>query len=231
MPEIRTVHTARTAHDCQTPVTRPRLLDLYCGEGGASMGYHRAGFDVIGVDIQPQPRYPFPLHQGDALTLLPALVEQYRPTAVAASPTCQTRCRVTDWRGNRADHPDLLTPTLEALDKLGLPYVVENVPEAAWDGTMRADYRLCGTQFGLNVRRHRVFQRGNWTGYELVPPCRCYRRKDLVPFEHKDERAFRTAMGCTWMTNLGGRQAIPPAYTDHIGRQLLTAITTSPIAA
>ena len=206
---------------------KPRILDLFCCEGGASMGYHRAGFEVIGVDIEPQPRYPFRFIQGDALSLLPDLVRQYRPVAIAASPTCQTRSRATAWRGKRENHPDLLTPTLEMLDHLGLPYVVENVPEAAWDGTMRPDYLLCGTQFGLNVRRHRVFQRGNWTGYELLPPCQCYRRKDLVPFEHKNERAFADAMGCDWMTNLGGRQAIPPAYTTHIGEQLLAALTPS----
>lgn len=212
-------------------MTRPILIDLYCGEGGASVGYHRAGFHVIGVDIEPQPRYPFTFHQGDALALLPQLVEQYRPAAIGASPTCQTRSRATAWRGRREDHPDLLTPTLDALDQLGLPYVVENVPEAAWDGTMRPDYLLCGTQFGLKVRRHRVFQRGHWTGYELLPPCRCYRNPNLIPFGHKHERAFADALGCDWMTNLGGRQAIPPAYTRHIGEQLLAAISTTAHAA
>ncbi|WDZ87222.1 DNA cytosine methyltransferase [Micromonospora cathayae] len=212
-------------------MNRPIAIDLYCGEGGASMGYHRAGFHVIGVDLHPQPRYPFTFHQGDALTLLPDLVRQYRPAAVAASPTCQTRARVTSWRGKRENHPDLLTPTLDALDRLGLPYVVENVPEAAWDGTMRPDYLLCGTQFGLNVRRHRVFQRGHWAGYELLPPCRCYRNPTLLAFEHKGERAFTDALGCHWMTNLGGRQAIPPACTEHIGRQLLVAVTAGRAAA
>lgn len=200
---------------------RPRLLDLFCCEGGASMGYHRAGFDVIGVDIEDQPRYPFTFVKGDALALLPDLIEQYRPVAIAASPTCQTRSRATAWRGRRENHPDLLTPTLALLEQVGLPYVVENVPEAAWDGTMRSDYLLCGTQFGLNVRRHRVFQRGFWDGYELLPPCTCYRNPALLPFEHKDERAFADALGCTWMTSKGGRQAIPPAYTQHIGEQLM----------
>ncbi|WP_433651048.1 DNA cytosine methyltransferase [Micromonospora zamorensis] len=210
---------------------RPLAIDFFCGEGGASMGYHRAGFRMLGVDKEPQPRYPFAFRQGDALTLLPELVEQYRPAAVFGSPTCQTKCRVTEWRGSRDNHPDLLTPTLEAFEALGLPYVVENVPEAAWDDTMRADYLLCGTQFGLNVKRHRVFQQGFWSGFDLLPPHRCHRNKKLIPFEHKDERAFADALGCEWMTNLGGRQAIPPAYTEHIGRQLMAYLGADQVAA
>ncbi len=200
---------------------RPVLVDLFCCEGGASTGYHRAGFDVIGVDIVDQPRYPFTFRKGDALALLPDLIAEFNPAAIAASPTCQTRSRATAWRGRREDHPDLLTPTLRLLDQVGLPYIVENVPEAAWDGTMRADYLLCGTQFGLNVKRHRVFQRGYWDGYALLPPCTCHRNPRLLPFEHKNERAFTDALGCGWMTNLGGRQAIPPAFTEFIGEQLM----------
>lgn len=205
-------------------MTRPRLLDLFCGAGGAAMGYHRAGWDVVGVDIEPQPRYPFTFVRDDALALLQDHDALSAYDAIHASPTCQTRATVTAWRGSRDNHPDTLTPTLTALSVLETPWVVENVPEAVRDGSMRADYLLCGTQFGLNVRRHRVFQRGNWTAYELLPPCRCWRRPDLVPFGHKGERAFADAMGCDWMTNLEGRQAIPPAYTEHIGRQLLAAI-------
>lgn len=198
------------------------LIDLFCGEGGASMGYHRAGFEVVGVDIEPQPRYPFIFHQGDALTLLPELIDRYRPAAIGASPTCQRKARVTAWRGNREDHPNTLTPTLRALERLDIPWVVENVPEAADE--LRPDYLLCGTQFGLPVRRHRIFQRGNWTAYELLPPCQCWRNPHLLPFMHKGERAFADAMGCDWMTNLGGRQAVPPAFTEYIGGQLLAHI-------
>ena len=212
-------------------MTRPILIDLFCCEGGASMGYHRAGFDVIGVDIEPQPRYPFTFHQGDALDLLPELIDRYQPAAIAASPTCQTRSRATAWRGRREDHPDLLTPTLLTLDSLGLPYVVENVPEAAWDGTMRPDYLLCGTQFGLKVRRHRVFQRGYWATYELLPPCTCYRNPELLAFEHKNERAWADALGCDWMTARGGRQAIPPAMTEYIGGHLMSWLRVGQVAA
>jgi len=215
-----------------------KLLDLFCGAGGAAMGYHQAGFTVVGVDINPQPNYPYEFHQADAIELLEALADNW-PTgralppleqfdAIHASPTCQTRSRATAWRGRREDHPDLLTPTLQALETVRLPWIVENVPEAAWDGTMRADYLLCGTQFGLNVRRHRAFQLGNWMSFQLIPPCQCYRNPRLIPFEHKDERAFADAMECTWMTNLEARQAIPPAMTEHLGRQLtahLQAVT------
>jgi hypothetical protein len=98
--------------------------------------------------------------------------------------------------------------------------VVENVPEAP----VRPDYLLCGTQFGLRVRRHRAFQRGNWTAYDLLPPCQCYRNPRLLPFEHKDERAFADAMGCTWMSKTEARQAVPPAFTEYIGRQLVAVI-------
>jgi DNA (cytosine-5)-methyltransferase 1 len=181
------------------------------------MGYHRAGFDVVGVDIVDQPRYPFEFHQADALEYLAGHWQEF--DAIHASPTCQRKARVTAWRGNREDHPNTLTPTLAALRELGVPYVVENVPEAGDE--LRADFLLCGTQFSLPVRRHRIFERGNWDSYELIPPCNCYKRPDLQVFEHKDERAFADAMGCTWMSSLGGRQAIPPAYTEHIGRQLM----------
>jgi hypothetical protein len=197
---------------------KPRLLDLFCCAGGAGYGYHLAGFDVTGVDIQPQPHYPFEFIQADALHVLRTWdLSGY--SAIHASPPCQFKARVTAWRGSREDHPDLLTPTLEALSGLDIPWIVENVPEAA--PPLRADYLLCGTQFGLAVRRHRIFQRGGWSAYDLMPSCQCYRNPSLLPFGHKGERAFADAMGCTWMNKDEGRQAIPPAYTEHIGTQLI----------
>ena len=202
---------------------RPRLLDLFCCAGGAGMGYHLAGFEVVGVDKYPQPNYPFEFIQADALDVLGDGEFLARFDAIHASPTCQRKARVTAWRGRREDHPNTLTPTLRALERLTVPWVVENVPEAADE--LRPDYLLCGTQFGLRVKRHRIFQRANWHGYELLPPCRCYRNPRLVPFEHKGERAFADAMGCTWMTNLEGRQAIPPAFTRFIGEQLMAHLT------
>lgn len=181
------------------------------------MGYHRAGFDVTGVDIEPQPHYPFEFVQADAMTYP---LDGFG--AIHASPTCQRYSRATAWRGDRGDHPDLLTPILARLAGITVPWVVENVPEAC--PPLRPDYMLCGTQFGLPVRRHRAFQRGNWYAYELRPTCQCYRNPRLLPFMHKGERAFADAMGCTWMSKEEGRQAIPPAYTEYIGLQLVTEV-------
>ena len=203
-----------------------RLLDLFSCAGGARKGYELAGFDVTGVDVEPQPNYPGKFIQADALDVLANRDFLAGFDAIHASPTCQTFARVTEWRGTRDDHPDLLTPTLELLRQVELPWIVENVPEAVSAHVLRADYLLCGTQFGLKVKRHRAFQVGNWSSYELLPPCHCYRRRDLIPFEHKDERAFANAMGCTWMTAKEARQAIPPAYTEHIGAALMSELKT-----
>ena len=183
------------------------------------MGYHRAGFDIVGVDIEPQPHYPFEFVQADALAILTSItILDF--DAIHASPVCKTFARVTAWRGDRANHPDTLTPTLQALAATNMRYVVENVPEAC--PPLRGDLLLCGSQFGLQVRRHRVFQLGGWTiPYSLMPPCDCGRAR---PFMHKHERAYTDAMGCTWMDKTSGRQAIPPAYTEYIGRQLIDAL-------
>jgi len=191
---------------------RPRLLDLFCCEGGCSEGYFRAGFDVTGVDIEPQPRYQFEFVQGDALEYVAAHGHEF--DAIAASPPCQYYAAVTAWRGRQEDHPDLVGATRDALNATGLPYVIENVPEAP----VRPDFLLCGSMFGLPIRRHRVFE-VNWQPAYLVPSCH-HKRTDLA-FEHKSERAYADALGCDWMSARGGRQAIPPAYTEFIGRQLI----------
>jgi hypothetical protein len=194
---------------------RRRLVDLFCGAGGVTRGYQLAGFHVTGVDIAPQPRYVGDaFHQADALTFP---LDGF--DAVHASPTCQTFARVTAWRGSRGDHPDLLTPTLARLAAVDVPWVVENVPEAP----LRHDLLLCGSQFGLRVRRHRVFQLGNWSTYSLMPPCQHDR---LLPFMHKGERAYAVALGCGWMTNREARQAVPPAYTEFIGAALMAELRT-----
>jgi hypothetical protein len=204
------------------PTAQRELLDLFSCAGGCAMGYHRAGFKVTGVDIRPQPHYPFDFIQADALEVLADKAFLAGFDAIHASPTCQNRARVTEWRGSRENHPDTLTPTLALLGELSIPWVVENVPEAC--PPLRPDYLLCGTQFGLSVRRHRAFQRGNWSAFELIQPCQCYRNPRLLPFEHKGERAFADAMGCTWMNKDEGRQAIPPAYTEYIGGQLIEVL-------
>jgi hypothetical protein len=192
-------------------VTRPRLLDLFSGAGGAAEGYHRAGFDVVGVDINPQPRYPFEHHQADALTFPFDGFD-----AIHASPPCQHYANVTRWRGDAANHPDLLGPTLDRLTGQPAPFVIENVPEAI----ARPDLMLCGSMFGLKVRRHRAFIiRPPF--FTLLHPCAHHR---LLPFMHKGERAYADAMGCTWMNKTEAREAIPPAYTEFIGAQLLAAL-------
>ncbi|MEU8488427.1 DNA cytosine methyltransferase [Streptomyces sp. NPDC048641] len=195
------------------PLRRPnglRVLDLCCGAGGLSMGYYLAGFDVVGVDHRPQPNYPFTFHRANALTFP---LDGF--DLVHASWPCQHFANVTAWRGDQADHPDLLTPGRTRLQASGLPWVMENVPEAP----LRPDYLLCGTQFGLKVRRHRSFETSWGGGGDLVPPC--WHRKGLLAFEHKGERAYADAMGCTWMTNKEARQAVPPAYTQWIATQYL----------
>ena len=195
-------------------MSRPRLLDLFCGAGGAAMGYHRAGFDVTGVDINPQPHYPFEFTQADAMTYP---LDGF--DVIHASPVCLGYANVTAWRGNPADHPRQLEATIERLSASGLPCIVENVPEAAstWDDI------LCGSQFGLKdgngrvIKRHRGFRYLGWRGFSLMPPCD---HRKILPFMHKAERAYADAMGCTWMNKTEARQAIPPAYTEHIGRMI-----------
>lgn len=199
----------------------PELLDLFSCAGGAATGYRQAGFRVTGVDINPQPNYPFTFVQADALDILRDEEFVARFDAIHASPTCQTYANVTNWRGRQIDHPDLLTPTLDLLADVRLPWVVENVPEAADDGPLRSDLLLCGTQFGLRVKRHRAFQLGNWAHFDLRPPHHCHRNPALLPFAHKGERAYADAMGCTWMNKTEARQAIPPAYTHYIGEALM----------
>ncbi len=192
---------------------RPRLLDLYCGAGGAAVGYDRAGFDVVGVDITPQPRYPYYFIQGDALEFL-GLGQSASFDTIHASPPCQHYAAVTAWRGSQDDHPDLVAETRRLLEATGLPWVMENVREAPLTGHVM----LCGSMFDLPVRRHRHFET-SWNGWAMTQPCQ-HRASDLA-FEHKQERAYADAMGCSWMTAREAREAIPPAYTEYIGAALL----------
>jgi len=222
-------------------VQRPLLLDLFCGGGGAAMGYQRAGFDVVGVDHRPQPHYPFAFHQGDALDPLADLGA--RADAIHASPPCQHYSAATR-AIDRSDYPDLLAPTLAALAQLGKPYVVENVEGAPFPGGL---YRvtLCGSHFGLGaegwaLRRHRHF--GSNVLMLAPGPCRCVvdRRARRIAGVYGGgsrsvERArtvrhggftpgvemARALMGIDWLPLESLQQAIPPAYTEHLGSQLL----------
>ena len=188
-----------------------RLLDLFCGAGGAAMGYHRAGFEVVGVDIKPQPHFPFEFHQADALEFP---LDGY--DAIHASPPCQHYAPVTRWRGSRDSHPDLVPAVRARLRVCGVAWAIENVTGSP----LMPDFMLCGSMFGLPVRRHRYFQTS--VPIRLVPPC-SHRRGDLV-FEHKQERAYADAMGCGWMSSHAAREAIPPAYTEFIGTALAQVI-------
>lgn len=211
-------------------MSRPRLLDLYCGAGGAGMGYSLAGFDVIGVDLHPQPRYPFDFVQADALDIEAYAELVGRIDAVHASPPCQAYTRAGALRTNRADHPRLIEPTRALLRALGLPYVIENVPGAP----LLDPVQLCGTSFGLGgdgweLQRHRLFE----TSFHARGTACAHRLPAISIVGHGATKATRerlgrnpriaekrAAMGIKWTNRDELSEAIPPAYTNHIGRQL-----------
>lgn len=205
-----------------------RLLDLFSGAGGAAMGYYRAGFtDIVGVDIKPQPRYPFTFIQSDALEYLAAHGHEF--DAIHVSPPCQAYSTMSVCNPGRT-YPDLIGDTRELLKLNGSPYVIENVNGAP----LLHSIRLCGLMFGLKVYRHRYFESnigmlspGHPAHRESIP--RAGRGASSTGFisvagHLSDVKAARIAMGIDWM---GGNElslAIPPAYTEFIGKQLLAAI-------
>jgi C-5 cytosine-specific DNA methylase len=203
---------------------KPRLLDLFCGAGGAAVGYSRAGFEIVGVDIEPQPNYPFEFWQGDALLTLSEYPWEGRWDAIHASPPCQGYANVTLWRGDQEEHPRLIEPTRELLKQTGLPYVLENVRTEALENPIM----LCGSQLGLPIRRHRYFET-NWDGFALMPSCQHH--PSHLAFEHKGERAYADAMGCGWMTSLEAREAIPPMFTAFLGARLMAHLKAQEKAA
>jgi DNA (cytosine-5)-methyltransferase 1 len=208
---------------------RPRLLDLFCGAGGAAMGYHRAGFDVTGVDIKPQPHYPFTFIQADAMECLTNYTSQLAACdfdAIHASPPCQdhTRQYVPQKHGTGW----MLAAAREDLNTIGLPWVIENVPGAP----MRADYKLCGCMFGLpRLKRERWFET-SWHAFDLRAPCQHPEASISVTgtgtptgtwkvYGSLKLADFQQVMGIYWMDRAELSQAIPPAYTELIGRALL----------
>ncbi|WP_063821360.1 hypothetical protein [Nocardia cerradoensis] len=208
---------------------RPVLLDLFCKEGGASMGYHLAGFDVVGVDMEPQPRYPFEFHQADALEFLEQHARDF--DAFAGSPPCQLYSNTQRLRGR--EHPDLVGPLRESFQRLtgGRPWVIENVPGAP----LHAPILLCGAMFDqLRVYRHRLFESNIALPVPEHPAhrvkvTRMGRPPAADEFMHvvgnfSGVAQAKTAMGIDWMTRDGLREAIPPAYTEFIGHRLLAAL-------
>jgi len=213
-----------------------RLLDVFSGAGGSAVGYHRAGFtDITGVDLAPMPRYPFRFVQADALEFL-AGVKPGEYDLIHASPPCQgySRMRHLPWLKGR-EWPLLIAETQQALRKLGTPYVIENVADAPLDGVI-----LCGTMFpGVKVFRHRrfgsshlIFAPHHAPHTEILGPKPAGRRGHLndrrspnangwISVIRGDIAASRQAMGIDWMTREELCEAIPPAYTEWIGRQLL----------
>ena len=209
---------------------KPRLLDLFCGAGGAAAGYHRAGFTVVGVDIKPQPHYPFEFHQWDALAVEIA-PWNFGFDAIHASPPCQAYSTITP---DHSAHPDLVGPTRELLQATGLPWVMENVMGAP----LVPMVTLCGSMFGLRVRRHRQFE----SNVLLLQPTCQHRQQGQVLGVYGDggagyfpspnrgggikahQRDFATLMGMPWATPQEIVQAIPPAYTEYIGGQLLALV-------
>jgi DNA (cytosine-5)-methyltransferase 1 len=189
------------------------------------MGYHRAGFDVVGVDNRPQPRYPFEFVQADAMTFP---LDGF--DAVHASPPCKSHSILARNLGIAGRHPDQLTPARARLVATGLPWVIENVPGAP----MRADFKLCGCLFGLRTSerqlvRERWFET-SWHGFEMRPPCHHALAAVTVTgggavhghaTRSADLATRREAMGINWMNRDELSQAIPPAYTEYVGAQLL----------
>lgn len=201
-------------------MARPRLLDLFCCGGGAGAGYARAGFEVVGVDIAPQPKYPFEFHQADALTFP---LDGF--DAIHASPPCQAFTRARKLQGNA--HPELIEPIRARLKASGLPYVIENVPGAPLENAVM----LCGTMFGRPLYRHRLFE----ANFPIVVPLHPQHQWDNVKMGRKpkagqfiqpvghfsDVPAAQEAMDIGWLGQDELREAIPPAYTQWIGLQLL----------
>jgi DNA (cytosine-5)-methyltransferase 1 len=219
---------------------KPRLLDIFSGAGGAGMGYALAGFEVVGVDLEPMPHYPFEFIQANALDFLDT-ADLSSFDAIHASPVCKayTNCNLSP----KSKHLKLIGAVRERLEAIGKPYVIENVMGAKKD--MSASLMLCASMFKQPMQRHRLFEIGN-TDLFIVPPGPCNhaiahisvvghsvwdsriegtqrkdgkRRPDSVPVV-----VGHAAMGIDWMNLAELAQAIPPAYTKHIGEQLLSYV-------
>ncbi|MFJ1786386.1 SAM-dependent methyltransferase [Streptomyces anulatus] len=212
---------------------RPRLLDLFCCQGGAAKGYANAGFDVTGVDLHPQPRYPFRFVQADAIAYVLEHGAQF--DVIHASPPCQHDSDCQRLQGNT--HPDLIAPTRTALQATGRPWVLENVRGAV--PKLDRPVMLCGPMFGVETYRHRYFETGGGlTLHQPHHPAHTVPQAKMgrpIPPGHYGQfvgnfsgvQHARNVMGVPWMNRDGIRECIPPAYTQWIGTAARTLLAAS----
>lgn len=211
-----------TEGDCEV-----KAADLFCGAGGAAMGLSRAGFEVEGWDIKPQPHYPFTFHLGDALQ-----ADLSGFDFVWASPPCQAYTAMQNLRKNGHSHQDLVEPTRRKLEESGLPWVIENVKGSP----LRTSIMLCGTMFGLRIIKHRYFETNMPIPLTLSA---CDHSGVFDPWHGKGRTAneMREAQGTPWIPIGGGasrkqnrsgdlNNAIPPAYSEFLGRQIIGHMNT-----
>jgi DNA (cytosine-5)-methyltransferase 1 len=215
-------------------MNKPKLLDLFCGAGGASMGYSMAGFDVTGIDIKHGKRYPFHYIRGDVKDYLNVeYLSQF--DVIHASPPCQTHSitkHLRNAQGKSTSKIDMIPEVREALIASGKPYIIENVPLSP----LIDPIQLCGSSFGLKVRRHRLFESnmslvGSTCNHTTRPIGVYGSLNDEIPKGGKTAETIhqaREAMGIDWAIWSELVEAIPPAYTNYLGQQLSTIINSYP---
>lgn len=211
-----------------------RALDLFCKAGGATMGLMRAGFEVHGIDHEPQPNYPGAFTRGDALAAIRATEKgDLGPfDLIWASPPCQGFTAYKRRPDHVAPRENLIPVVRRRLRELGLPYIIENVPGAPLEGPVM----LCGSMFGLDVRRHRNFE----CSFPVAPPTcnHSWQTPRFAPATNRKNlrctvevgvwripvRTQQLAMGIDWMTREELSEAIPPAYAEFLARQFLALL-------